>query len=95
MAHGEGVGHVEGVVFQGLEQRFRTEQEAVGAHGNLAPALQLLDVLPQLFAVVPGPLGTAAGLIQKDHGVFRDVIQAAGHGVDHRQVAVRVAHAQA
>ena len=92
-AHGEGVGHVEGVVFQRLEQRFRTEQEAVGAHGDLAPALQFLDVLPQLFGEVSGPLGAAAGLVQKDHGVFRDVIQTAGHGIDHRQVTVRVAHA--
>ena len=94
-AHGEGVGHVEGVVFQGLEQRFRAQQEAVGAHGDLAPALQLLDILPHLLAEIPGPLGAAAGLIQKDHGVFRDVIQTAGHRVDHRQVAVRIAHTQA
>ncbi len=89
-AYGKGVGHVQGIVLQAPHQRVPAEGKGLGAKGHLAPLLQLPQVLLQLLLVVPGTLGAAGGLVHNQKGLRREIIHAAGLGVDQGEVAVRV-----
>ena len=89
-ADGEGVGHVYGVLSQSVQKLVKAEQKAVRRHGDEPAAVQLPDVLAELPGIVPCPLGAAAGLIQQHDRVAWDIIRGAGHGIDQRQIPVRL-----
>ena len=93
-SHGKGVRHVDREVLQPLCQGLKAEIKAVRRHGHQAPAVQFPDIFIHLFCVIPGPLGAAVGLVKDDDGIFRNIVRPGGHGIDERQVPVRVGHGE-
>ena len=88
--HGEGLGHIHREVLQPLYQRLPAQIECVRRHGEHAAPRQFADILGELLCIVPRPLAAAAGLVEDNHRILRDVIHGARHRVNHGQVSVRV-----
>ena len=88
--HGEGFGHIHREVLQPLYQRLPAEIKCVRRHCQHSAPRQFADVLGELLCVVPRPLAAAAGLVEDDHRILRDVIHGACHRVNHGQIPIRV-----
>ena len=94
-SHGEGVRHVERKLRQQLEKLLGAQAKAVGAHGHHAALLQLCHILRELLFKGSCPLAAAARLVEKEKGIFGDIVKAAGLFIQDRQISVRVREGEA
>ena len=71
-----------------MQQLVKAQRKAVGRDGGLAAADKLGDVVAQPFGPVARLFGAAVRLVEKDERVGREIVRAAGHGVDQLHVLV-------